>query len=83
MQFIKDLIAVNCLTQGALLILFFSYRPVFDGLFVIYQNSEFHFWFLACGMVAFFWIIWTVISYITGIRRLGYKAENAARKSRR
>ena len=83
MSFIKDLIAVNCLTQGLLIFLFFKNKEFFDGLFAINQNTNTYFWFLIIGTTATLWLIWTAFTFIFGIRRLGYKAENATRKARK
>lgn len=82
MSFIKDLIAVNCLTQGLLIFLYFNNKSFFDSLFVINQNTSAYFWFLIIGSTAFLWLIWTLFTLIFGIRRLGFKAENATRKAR-
>ncbi len=82
MSFIKDLIAVNCLTQGLLIFLYFKNKAFFDALFAINQNTNSYFWFLVAGCAAFLWLAWTAFTFIFGIRRLGYKAENATRKAR-
>jgi hypothetical protein len=81
--FLKEIIIVNCLTQVALIILFFLHKEFFDALFVINQASNLYFWFLLIGATATLWLIWTGFTFIFGIRRLGYKAENATRKARK
>lgn len=83
MSFIKDLIAVNCLTQALLIFLFFRNKAFFDGLYIVHQDTNTYFWFLVVGTTATLWLIWTAFTFILGIRRLGYKAENVTRKARK
>ncbi len=83
LKFLKDLIAVNLLTQGMLIFLFFKNREFFDALFAIHQTTNIYFWLLLAGAVTTAWLIWTITTYIFGIRRLGYKAEHATRKIRK
>lgn len=82
MTFIKDLIAANLITQSILLYLFYANKAFFDSLFVVHQNTNAYFWFLVIGGTATLWLIWTGFTFIFGIRRLGYKAENATKRAR-
>jgi len=58
MSFLKDLIAINCLTQGILIYLYFKNINFFDALFIIYQTNQNYFWFLTVGLTSLLWLIW-------------------------
>ena len=78
MQFVTNLIGWNVLTQIALIVSCFMYPLFITVLYVLYRLAPVYFYFLVVAFLALSLVIWTVLSSILGIRKLGVQAKRAS-----
>ncbi len=71
MTFIINLINWNVLTQFALIACYFIYRDWVTTAYLIHYYQPGYFYFLVAGVICLVWLVWTLVTDVLGIRRLG------------
>ncbi len=78
MQVVLSFIGIHFVTQLLLIIVYFKQQFVVDALFEFYNFSPGLFYFLALGIGAQLWVIWSWIEYYLLRLEVGRKGRRAA-----